>query len=188
MAKLVSTTYGNALFELALEEQSLDAMLEEVRAVSEIFEENPDLGQLLNHPQIVNEEKIKVLDEIFSNRISKELLGLIRLVVEKDHAKELPKVFEYFVDQLKEYKKIGTAYVTSAIELSDSQKSDIEKRLLDTTKYVEFEMHYTVDAALIGGLVIRIGDRVVDSSVKTKLYNLTRELSQIQLKVGENTP
>ena len=49
-------------------------------------------------------------------------------------------------------------------------------------------MHYSVDAALIGGLVIRIGDRIVDSSVKTKLYNLTRELSQIQLKVGENTP
>ena len=61
----------------------------------------------------------------------------------------------------------------------------MENRLLKTTKYVEFEMHYKVDAALIGGMEIRIGDRVVDSSIRTKLQNLTRELSKIQLKVGE---
>ena len=62
----------------------------------------------------------------------------------------------------------------------------MEKRLLETTKYVRhFEMHYDVDSELIGGMVIRIGDRVVDSSVRTKLYDLTRELSKIQLKAGE---
>jgi F-type H+-transporting ATPase subunit delta len=49
-------------------------------------------------------------------------------------------------------------------------------------------MNYNVDADLIGGMVIRIGDRVVDSSVKSKLDQLTRELSKIQLKVGECTP
>ena len=49
-------------------------------------------------------------------------------------------------------------------------------------------MHYDVDAALIGGMVIRIKDRVVDSSIQTKLYDLTRELSKIQLKVGECAP
>ena len=72
--------------------------------------------------------------------------------------------------------------------LSDSQKGQIRQRLLETTKYVEFEMHYSVDESLIGGMVIRIGDRVVDSSVKHKLQSLTRELSKIQLKVGECAP
>jgi F-type H+-transporting ATPase subunit delta len=74
------------------------------------------------------------------------------------------------------------------MELTDAQKKAVEKKLLATTKYVQFEMHYDVDADLIGGMVIRIGDRVVDSSIKAKLYNLTRELSQIQLKVGECAP
>ena len=60
--------------------------------------------------------------------------------------------------------------------------------MIQTTKYVEFEMHYDVDTALIGGMVIRIKDRVVDSSIKTKLYDLSRELSKIQLKVGECAP
>ena len=97
-------------------------------------------------------------------------------------------VFTYFIDEVKEYKNIGTAYVTSAMELSDAQKAAVEKRLLETTKYVKFEMHYDVDSELIGGMVIRIGDRVVDSSVRTKLYDLTRELSKIQLKAGECAP
>lgn len=75
--------------------------------------------------------------------------------------------------------------MTSAMELSEAQKEAVEKRLLETTKYVKFEMHYAVDSALIGGMVIRIGDRVVDSSVRTKLNDLARELSKIQLKAGE---
>ena len=64
----------------------------------------------------------------------------------------------------------------------------MEKRLLETTRYVAFEMNYQVDADLIGGMVIRIGDRVVDSSVRTKLDRMARELSKIQLKVGEGAP
>ena len=62
------------------------------------------------------------------------------------------------------------------------------KRLLDTTKYVQFEIHYTTDPALIGGMVIRIRDRVVDGSVRTRLEHLTRDLERIQLKVGECAP
>ena len=97
-------------------------------------------------------------------------------------------VFTYFIDQVKEYKNIGTAYVTAPMPLTDSQKEQIRNKLQETTRYVEFEMHYDVDESLIGGVVIRIGDRVVDSSVKNKLQSLTRELSKIQLKVGECAP
>lgn len=188
MAKVVATTYGDALFELALEENTLDAMLEEVRAVSAILGENKELGQLMNHPKIVKEEKIHFLEEIFSGRISKELLGFMRLLVEKDHFGEMQKVFTYFIEKAKEYKNIGTAYVTSATELTEDQKKAIVERLLATTKYVGFEVQYNVDATLIGGLVIRIKDRVVDSSIKTRLYNMTRELQEIKLKVGECAP
>ena len=181
MAKLVSKTYGDALFEVALENNQLDSMLEEVKAVSAAIVSNEDLTKLMNHPKIVKEEKIKVIEDIFTGKVSKELVGLMRMVVEKDHYNELNDVFLYFINQVKEYKNIGTAYVTSAIALNDSQKQAVLKRLLETTKYVEFEMHYDVDAALIGGMKIRIGDRVVDSSIQNKLYNLTRELSNMTI-------
>lgn len=186
MAKLVANTYGDALFALALENDRLDTMLEEVTVVSLAIKENEDLTRLMNHPKIVKEEKIKLMEDIFDGRVSRELVGLMRMLVEKDRYNEMDSVFDYFTAKVKEYKNIGTAYVTSAVELSEAQKAAVEKRLLETTKYVQFEMHYRVDAALIGGMVIRIGDRVVDSSIRTKLYNLTRELTKIQLKVGES--
>ena len=181
MAKLVSKTYGDALFELALEADKLDLFLEEVKAVAEAMEQNEDLTRLMNHPKIVKEEKMKLIEDIFKGNVSDELVGLMRMVVEKGHYNELGSIFLHFINQVKEYKKIGTAYVTAPLPLSDEQKAAVEKRLLETTKYVEFEMHYDVDAALIGGLVIRIGDRVVDSSVKNKLTSLTRELTQITI-------
>jgi F-type H+-transporting ATPase subunit delta len=182
MAKLVSKTYGDALFELALETDRLDDMLEEVKAVSQALQENEELTRLMNHPKIVKEEKIKLIEDIFKGRASDELVGLMRMIVEKDHYNEMDRVFVYFIDQVKEYRHIGTAYVTSAAALSDEQKQAVEKRLLETTDYVRFEMHYETDADLIGGMVIRIGDRVVDSSIKNKLNSLTRELNRITLK------
>lgn len=188
MAKLVSKTYGDALFEVAREKNQLDEFLEEVKAVLTAVQENNELIKLISHPKIAKEEKIQIVTDIFSGKVSDELVGLLRMIVDKGHFEEVEGVLTYFIDEVKEFKNIGTAYVTSAIALSDAQKVAVEKRLLETTKYIKFEMHYKVDAGLIGGMQIRIGDRVVDSSVKTKLYDLTRELSKIQLKAGECAP
>ncbi len=73
------------------------------------------------------------------------------------------------------------ASVTSAVHLREEQKAAVKAKLLETTPYVEFEMDYAVDPALIGGMVIRIGDRVVDSSVKAQLYELKKQLLAVQL-------
>lgn len=188
MAKLVSKTYGDALFEIAAESERLETLFEEVNGVLEVLKNNAELSKLMNHPKIVKEEKIQIIENIFKGRVSDEIVGLMRMIVDKGHFGELEGVFQYFIEQVKESKNIGTAYVTTAMELSGEQKSQIEEKLIQTTKYVKFEMHYDVDTALIGGMVIRIKDRVVDSSIKTKLQNLSRELSKIQLKVGECAP
>ena len=188
MAKLVSKTYGDALFELAVESGQMDEMLEEARGIQKILQEDNELFKLMNHPKIVNVGKIKILEQIFKGRVQDEITGLMRMIVSKGHYGEMESVFAYFIDQVKEYKNIGTAYVTAPMPLSDSQKKQVKDKLLKTTKYVEFEMYYDVDESLIGGMVIRIGDRVIDSSVKSRLQTLTRELSKIQLKVGECAP
>lgn len=181
MAKLISKVYGEALFELALEKQSIDELFEEAKAIREIFKDNTDLNLLMTHPKIGKEEKIEAVKAIFDGRVSKDMTGFLVLIVEKGRAGELDAVLEYFLSQVKEYKKIGVVYVTSAMELSADQKAKTEKRILDTTDYSELEMHYKTDAALIGGLVIRIGDRVVDKSIRTQLANMENELQKIQL-------
>ena len=188
MAKLVSKTYGDALFEIAEESGRMDSFYEEVKGVLQVLSENADLTKLMNHPKIVKEVKIQVIENIFKGHVSDEIVGFMRMIVDKGHFGEIEEILNYFIGEVKESKNIGTAYVTTAVKLSDLQKHQVVTKLIETTKYVEFEMHYDVDAALIGGMVIRIKDRVVDSSIRTKLYDLSRELSKIQLKVGECAP
>lgn len=181
MAKLVSKTYGDALFELAMEEQSMDVMAEEAKVILEAFSENSDLVKLLNHPKIVKEEKITVVENIFKGRASDHMVGFLTLIVEKDRHNELEAIIQYFLNRVREEKNIGVAYVTSAVSLQDSQKEQIRQKLLQTMKYEEFEMIYKVDKNLIGGLIIRVGDRVVDSSIRSRIDNLSKELANISL-------
>ena len=181
MAKLVSTTYGEALFELAVEEGREEEFLREVAQLKSLLDENPDFGKLMNHPKILKEEKLKVLEEVFGGRISKELLGFLHLVVSKDRYGDIDAILDFFISEVKKLKGIGIAYVTTAADLNEAKKKEIEAKLLATTSFQKMEMHYQVDEDLIGGMVIRIGDRVVDSSVRTKLFELQRELLKVQL-------
>ena len=181
MAKLVSKTYGDALFAVATEENRMDEFFEAAKAVAEILRTNEDFSKLMNHPKIMKEDKVTIVEETFGNKIPKEMVGLMTVMITKGRAGEMASVLDYFVDLVKEEKKIGKADVTTAIALSESQKAKVVEKLLETTKYETFEMNYKVDESLIGGMVIRIGDRVVDSSIKTKLYDLSRELKNIQV-------
>ena len=181
MAKLVSKTYGDALFAVAMEDGRMDEFFEAALGLAEVLRTNEDFSKLMNHPKIMKEDKVKIVEETFSSRIPKEMVGLMTLMVEKGRANEMLSVVDYFVSLVKEEKKIGKADVTTAVALSDAQKEKVEKRLLETTDYKTFEMCYHVDESLIGGMVIRIGDRVVDSSIKTKLYDLSKQLKNIQV-------
>ncbi len=80
MAKLVSKTYGDALFELAMETGRIDELFEEVTLVEGILAEEKDLSKLMLHPKIVKEEKIQLLETIFKDKISNELLGLLTML------------------------------------------------------------------------------------------------------------
>ena len=181
MAKLISKTYGEALVELAVEENKADDFVAELGVIRQVLEENAQFGELMNHPKIVKEEKLKVMEEVFKGRISDELLGFFLLIIEKDRYREIDGILDYFVCRIKAIKGIGIVYVSTAAPLGQQQKQKIEQKLLDTTGYKEVEMHYDVDEKLIGGMKIRIGDRVVDSSVQTKLSEMTKQLLNIQL-------
>lgn len=181
MAKLISKTYGEALFETALDVNHVDDLFEEAKAVRVIFAENPKLLKLLDHPSIIKEEKLQTIKAVFEGKVTQEMSAFLQIVVDKGRQAELDSILSYFIDRVKEYKHIGVAFVTSATELTDIQKQQIEKKLLDTTSYETLEMNYMTDKELIGGLVIRIGDRVVDSSIKTRINNMKRELMKIQL-------
>lgn len=181
MAKLVADTYGDALFELALSESSVDSLYEEALAVLGAFRDNKELGKLLNHPKIETNEKQKVIENCFKPFVSDNMTGFLVLMVAKARYNAIEASLSYFVDKVKLYKGIGTVYVKTAAPLREEQKTRLIERLLKTTDYKQLEMNYAVDDSLIGGMIIRIGDRVVDSSIKTKLEDMTRDLKKLQL-------
>lgn len=178
MAKQVSKTYGSALFEVAMEQKSLDATLQEVLFVKQTFLENEELSRFLLHPNIEKEEKIKVMENIYAGTVSDELTGLMTMLITKGHQNDFLSVFDYVIAAIKEEKGIGIAYISSAVELKKEQKEQIEQKLVETTKYEQIEGNYQVDPSLIGGLVIRIADTVVDSSLKTQITKLSQSLIQ----------
>ncbi|MGN0328689.1 MAG: ATP synthase F1 subunit delta [Lachnospira sp.] len=181
MAKLVETTYGDALFDLALQESKMDVLCEEAQTVIEAFKDNAELGKLLSHPKIVKEEKQNVVKNVFSKFVSDDMTGLLVIMVSKDRQNNIVSTLEYFIDKVYEYKKIGIAYVSTAKPLTEAQKAAVVNKLLATTDYVQFKMNYLVDESLIAGMVIRIGDRIVDSSIKHKIDELAKDLKKIQL-------
>ena len=181
MAKLAAYKYSEALFELAVEMERTDEFYDEAGAVLEAFSENSELNKLLNHPKVSKEDNERFIDKSFGEFLSREIIGLLVLMISKDRQMDIKDTLIEFRDKVLDYKKIGTVYVTTAAPLSRDQKEKLVERLLATTDYREFHMNYIVEPELIGGMIIRIKDRVVDSSIKTKLDELARNLKKIQL-------
>ena len=181
MAKLISKTYGEALFELAKEEDKTEVLLQEVTEIKKIFVENPEYVKLLTHPRISAEEKKQSVKEVFEGKIDGEILGFMELIISKSRTDHILEIFDYFIDLVKAYKGIGVCYVTTPMELSVVKKESISNKMLSITNFNEMEMHYNVDASLLGGMQIRIGDKVVDSSIQTKLNRLQKDLLKLQV-------
>lgn len=181
MAKLISKTYGDALLSVAVEEEKVDSFYEEALGLKKVLEANSSLYDLINNPRISLEDKQEVMDNVFKGRISQELLGFLHTVVSKGRFSEIYNILEYFGDEVKKLKGIGVAHVVTPRSLDEIQKATITEKLLATTDFKTMEMDYTIDESLIGGMQIRIGDRVVDSSVRTKISKMQQQLLNIQL-------
>ncbi len=181
MAKLISKTYGDALLEIAVEENKIDVFVEEITAIMDILKDNPDFGKLMNNPRIAVDDKLDVLKKVFEGRISSELVGFFVSVISKGRYAQIDEILAYFLDEVKKIKGIGVAYVTTPMELAQKQKDSVEKKLLETAGFKAMEMHYSVNPELIGGMQIRIGDRVVDSSIHTKILKMQQDMMKVMV-------
>ena len=177
MAKLVSKVYGDAYVSVVSEKNNLIDALEEIKSVKNILLENVEIIELLDSPKMDDEEKIDFIKGIFENHISVDSMGFLLTIIEKKRQAELLPTLDYVIDCVKELLLIGKATVTTALPLDDSKKERIVDELLKSSHYKSLEAEYVVDESIIGGIVIRIGDRVVDSSVKTRIDKMRKMLS-----------
>ncbi len=169
------------MFSLALENDKLDTIWEEVRMIRQILSENPTFVKTICHPEITKQDQIKLLDDAFKGKVSDEVMGFFHVLADKKRLKELDAVLEYFDRSAKEYKKIGVVYVTVPMELTKAQQDKIRERILEVSSYETLEMHVETDASLLGGMVIRIGDEILDNSIRSKMEHMARKINQIKL-------
>ena len=174
MAKLVSKVYGDAYVSVVSEKNNLIDALEEIKLLKNILLENGEIIELLDSPKLDDEEETAFIKGIFENHISVDSLGFLLTVIEKKRQAELLSIVDYVINELL---LIGKATITTALELDDAKKERIVEELLKTSHYKSLEVEYVVDNSIIGGIVIRIGDRVVDSSVKTRIEKMRKMLS-----------
>ena len=176
MARSVEITYGNALFLAAENEERLRELLPEAEVILELWNSNQEDLRFVFMPELSDQEKLERINSLFPNQMPREYRGLFSVLLEKKHFAELPGILEYFIHEAKEALKIGVVSVESAVPLTDAQKQAIEEKLKQSTSYVTLEMDYKTDESLIGGMRIRIGDRLLDTSLRTKLSELTEVL------------
>ena len=101
MAKLVSETYGEALFSLGLEKGIVDSLMEEIDALRGILEENPGFSRLMNHPDIGRDEKLEVLQKVFEGKLSDTMYGFLEVLIHKGRYGAAEDIFTYYMDRYK---------------------------------------------------------------------------------------
>ncbi len=178
MAKLIARTYGQALFELACENNKTKELFDEAGVIRSVLDSDTDLMRFMKHPGILQEEKQKLIEDSLKGRISDELLGFLVILVQKERFEKADEILAYFEEQVRHLQGTGSATVTSAMELTAQQKESIREKLLSTTGFKEMEIEYVTDASLIGGITVRVGDRVVDGSIKMRLNTLRKEMKK----------
>lgn len=167
--------YSTALFELALEEKKLVEYGEELAGAVDALKAAPGAIAFLANPQVETKTKKDLITKCFKGEVMPNMFNFLMLLVDKRRIALLEAIEEDFHRQSNEERGIVVADVTTAGVASAAQKDAIAKKLAAVTgKTVELRMHE--DASIIGGVVVKIGDRRIDGSVAGRLDALKREL------------
>jgi F-type H+-transporting ATPase subunit delta len=176
----VASHYADAILQLAFQEGGplADTVMTDLTTIAEAFRSSPELNLVLEHPSIPTEEKRKILVELFSGRIQDLSLRLLELLLDKRRITLAPAIEHEYHALLNARKNIVSASLVCADKLSESAVADIKARL---TEHVgsNLELTVNVDPSLIGGVVLKLGDQVIDGSLKGKLASLERMLLSV---------
>lgn len=173
----IARKYAHTLLEVATEKKKTDKVLADVKSIRTLFNESEDLRRFLDNPLIKEPKKNDILTRIFQGKINDLTLNLLKLLVSKGREKELPGVLDQYEVMLNEQNGIVQVEVTSAVKLDKKQ----EKMLLDRLAQItgkKPELVYRIDKAVIGGFVARIGDTIIDGSVRRQLERLKERFSK----------
>jgi F-type H+-transporting ATPase subunit delta len=174
-SSLVARRYAQAALELALQHNNLDEWRRDMATLVAIWEQSR-IALRLNDPKLGRARRVQEARELLKGRINSLALNLVLLLVERGRAALVPQVAQAFERLERERERRATAYVISALPLTDVQRKNLQSALSLRTE-LTIDLAETVDPAIIGGLIVRIGDELIDASVAGRLRRIEAQLS-----------
>ena len=171
MISTISKTYAKALLETGDKNQ----LKQELDEIINVINSSSDLKIVMANSSISISKKLEILDSIFGGKISPKLLNFLKILVEKNRFNELEAIYEAYNEMLEELSNTKTVEITSPIELNFENKS---KGLfkLEHKLGCEIKPVWKIDNSLIAGLTFKIDDCVIDTSIRAKLENLSKNI------------
>lgn len=166
--------YAEAAFELATEADALDAWQRDLDALVDALRD-PDLRALVEHPAVAYADKERVLRRVVTG-VGEQPLALVLLMVRRGRPGAIEAMVERFRELVRRGRGVALAEVRTALRLDDAQRDDLVARLAELTGQ-KIEINEVVDESLIGGITVRIGDRLYDASVRGRLERLRARLT-----------
>ena len=168
--------YAQAVFELALENRELEKWFDDLTLLSDSVS-NQEFLDFLSQPRVTSEEKTRVVRDALGDLVEPLALNLMSLLATKNIAHILPGITDRYQELLDAQQGIERAEAVTAIPLDDDEQRRITE-MLSAMSGGDVRLTTRVDAEILGGMIIRIGDRVMDGSTRSRLRAMRRELAE----------
>ncbi|WP_159788333.1 ATP synthase F1 subunit delta [Sodalinema gerasimenkoae] len=169
--------YAKALMAIATEHDLVDVIGEDTAQILDTLKSSEELRQFITNPIIKPATKKAVLAQLFEGQVHDYMFRFLRLLVDRGRILFLQEICAQYQVLLRELKNIALAEVTSAVELSDGQREQVRDRVKVFTNASDVELQIEVDPTLLGGVIIRVGSKVLDLSLRGQLRRLALSLS-----------
>ena len=168
--------YAEAAFEIGLAERSLDRWERDLDRLGEALEDS-DLRALVEHPAVPFADKQRVVRRVVGE-VSPEAMNLVLLMIRRGRPGAIARMREHFATLLRRHRGVALAEIRTALPLDETQRTAVVDRLHELTGDT-IEINEVVDESLIGGITVRIGDRLYDASVRNRLERLRARLTAV---------
>lgn len=173
---LIADRYSDALVEIAKDGKlTYTKISTDLELVKEILNQSKDLDEFLTNPLISVENKKEIIDKVFTNEIDVLILNFLKVLVDKNRFYVFGEVLDSYNKSLDNINNISRISVTSAVKMTEESKNKLKDKL-ETRLKKNVILDLNIDSNIIAGLIIKIGDNIVDMSLKHKLEDLSKNI------------
>tara|TARA_B100000945_G_scaffold221468_1_gene178855 strand:+ start:613 stop:1158 length:546 start_codon:yes stop_codon:yes gene_type:complete len=172
-----ATRYAKAFLTLSVEQNNLEESYNDMLTLSAICLESKELRLLLKSPIVKTDNKLKIINQIFANKISETSMRFINTIIKKKREPLLDQIAKTFIGLYKKQKNISTAIITTAVVISEELKNEIITFVKKQTSN-SVELTEVVDKKIIGGAIVRIGDKQLDASILKEISELKQTFNK----------